>query len=118
MTLVDTSVWVKHLRVGDETLKALLHDGQVFAHPFVIGELACGNLSNREEILGLLAALPQVTVAEQEEVRHLLNSRRLYRRGLGWVDVNLIASALTASCSLWTLDKALRRVAVHLNIAT
>jgi len=116
MILVDTSVWVQHLRAGNERLEALLLKGQVFTHPFVVGELACGNLSNRVEILGLLKALPRVPIAEHEEVMHLLVSRRLYSRGLGWVDVHLLASALIAGCGLWTLDEALRRAAQYLRL--
>ncbi len=116
MTLVDTSVWVEHFRMGNERLKAILLSGQVATHPFVIGELACGNLRNRGEILRLLAALPRVPAADHEEVMHFLASRRLYSRGLGWVDVHLLASALMAGCGLWTLDEALRQAASRLKI--
>jgi len=116
MILVDTSVWVQHLREGNEQLKALLLKGQVVTHPFVIGELACGNLRNRAEILGLLKALPRVSIAEHDEVMHLLSSRRLYSRGLGWVDVHLLASALLAGCGVWTLDEALRRTVLYLKL--
>jgi len=118
MILVDTSVWVEHLRIGNERLKTVLLEGHVVTHPFVIGELACGNLSNRGEILGLLAALPRVPVAEHEEVMHFLASRRLYSRALGWVDVHLLASALIAGCGLWTLDEALRQAVLRLKLPT
>ncbi|OGP97316.1 MAG: ribonuclease [Deltaproteobacteria bacterium RIFCSPLOWO2_02_56_12] len=117
MILVDTSVWVQHLRSGSERLRSLLDEEQVFCHPFVIGELACGTLRNRQEVLSLLKALPQARGAEHEEVLHLLEGRHLYGRGLGWVDVHLLASALLTACSLWTLDKPLRRAATALNIA-
>jgi hypothetical protein len=116
MILVDTSVWVEHLRKGNERLQALLLEGQVLVHPFVIGELACGNLHDRERILALMAALPAAPVAEHEDVMQLLDSRRLHGRGLGWVDVHLLASALLAGCGFWTLDEPLRRVALHLRI--
>jgi predicted nucleic acid-binding protein len=114
MILVDTSVWVEHLRNGSQRLKTLLHNEQVLCHRFVLGELACGMLHQREEILGNLRALPEARVAEHEEVLHLLEARRLYGRGLGWVDANLLASALLSGCTLWTLDKTLRRAAAAL----
>ncbi|MCX5801283.1 MAG: PIN domain-containing protein [Candidatus Eisenbacteria bacterium] len=116
MILVDTSVWVEHLRAGNEHLGVLLLKGQVVTHPFVIGELACGNLRNRGEILRLLAALPRVPVAEHEEVVRFVASRRLYSRDLGWVDIHLLASALLAGCGLWTLDEALKRAVLHLKL--
>ena len=117
MILVDTSVWIDHLRAGNPDLYDLLYNEQVLFHPFVIGELACGNLGNREEILTLLTALPQVKVAEHEEALQLLESKRLYGKGLGWTDVHLIASTLLAGCMLWTFDKSLRRAAKTLQIS-
>ena len=116
MILVDTSVWVEHLRGGSPRLKALLYNEQVLCHPFVLGELACGTLHKREEILGLLGALPETRVAEHHEVLHLLDSARLYGRGLGWIDLHLLASALLTGCGFWTLDKALQRAAAFLKI--
>jgi len=117
MILVDTSVWVQHLRKGSERLRSLLDEEQVFCHPFVVGELACGALHNRQEVLSLLRALPQARVAEHEEVLHLLEGRHLHGRGLGWVDAHLVASALLTGCTLWTFDKPLGRVATALSIA-
>ena len=116
MILVDTSVWVQHLRTGSERLRSLLDDEQVFSHPFVIGELACGTMRNRQEVLDLLKAFPQATVAEHEEVLQLLEKRRLYGRSLGWVDAHLLASTVLTGCTLWTLDRPLRRAAIALNI--
>jgi hypothetical protein len=116
MTLVDTSVWVQHLRMGSARLAALLRDEQVLSHRFVVGELACGNLRNREEILTLLGALPEARIAEHHEVLHLVESARLYGRGLGWLDAHLLASALITRCALWTLDEPLRRAAAILKI--
>ena len=118
MILVDTSVWVEHLRVGRARLKSLLYDEQVLCHPFVVGELACGTLRNRQEILGMMKALPEAHVAEQEEVLRFLEARRLYGRGLGWVDANLLASTLLTRCTLWTLDKPLRKAAAALDVLT
>ncbi len=116
MILVDTSVWIQHLRTGLAELSSLLYDEQVLCHPFVVGELACGNLENREEILGLLNALPQVRVAEHREVLHMIEAQRLHSRGIGWVDAHLLASALLSECSLWTLDKPLRKATDDLKI--
>ena len=117
MILVDTSVWIEHLRMGSGRLRSLLYDEQVLCHPFIVGELACGTLRNRQEILSLVKALPEARVAEQEEVLRFLEARRLYGRGLGWVDANLLASTLLTGCSLWTLDKPLRRAAAALDVS-
>jgi predicted nucleic acid-binding protein len=116
MILVDTSVWIEHLRKRSDHLSTLLREEQVLCHPFILCELACGMLQRRREILDLLAALPGVPVAECAEVLHLLEAERLYGRGLGWVDVNLLASSRLARCTLWTLDKKLRRVAGTLDL--
>ncbi len=117
MVLVDTSVWVQHLRSGNARLRALLQDGEVAVHPFVVGELACGNLRNRRGILGLLQALPEVPIASQEEVLHLIEARRLYGRGFGWVDAHILASAILAGTWIWTLDRALHRASAKVGIA-
>lgn len=116
MILVDTSVWVQHLSSGSGQLRSLLGEEQVFCHPFVIGELACGTLRNRREILSMLRTLPEARLVEDEEVLSFLEARRLYGRGLGWVDANLLASTLITGCALWTLDKPLQRAAAALNI--
>lgn len=117
MVLVDTSVWVDHLARGQAQLVELLHEGQVVCHPFVIGELACGHLRNRQEILDLLAALPQARIAEHDELLRFVDQHQLFGRGLGWVDVHLLGGALLSSCSLWTQDKALHEAARALHIA-
>lgn len=117
MILVDTSVWVDHLRKAEEELQSLLNDGLVITHPFVIGELACGNLKNREEILALLAALPKAEVASDEEVLHLVAERKLHGKGLGWIDVHLLAAARLSQSPLWTRDRNLRAVARELATA-
>jgi len=116
MILVDTSVWVQHLRTGSEPLRSLLDDEQVFCHPFVMGELACGTMRNKQEVLGLLNALPRARVAENEEVLQFLEGHHLYGRGLGWVDAHLLASTVLTDCTLWTLDRPLRRAAIALKI--
>lgn len=117
MVLVDTSVWVGHLRRGSARLVELLQEGLVVCHPFVIGELACGRLRNRREILGLLAALPQARLAEHEEVLPLVEQHHLYGRGLEWIDIHLLGGALLSACTLWTLDRALDQAARALGIA-
>ena len=117
MILVDTSVWIDHLRDGEENLSALLRSGQVLAHPFVIGELACGNLHQRTEVLGLLQKLPQAPLASQEEVLFFIQSNALMGRGIGFVDAHLLASATLANASrVWSRDKSLERVATDLHL--
>ena len=113
---VDTSVWVDHLRRGETLLQDFLSSGQVTTHPFVIGELACGNLSNRGELLALLSELPLVTIATNEEVMHLIERNRLNGKGLGWIDMHLLASALISRSPLWTRDRRLASVAKTLGI--
>lgn len=117
MILVDTSVWVQHLRQGNEQLKSLLNEEKVLCHPFVLGELACGSMKNREEILRLLESLPQARIAEHEEVLRFLDAEELYSRGLGWIDVHLLASTLLSNATLWTFDKKLRTIASALGIS-
>lgn len=107
MILADTSVWIEHFRKNSRELSALLLDGRVVCHPFVIGELACGHLRNRAEILSLLAALPGARVAEHDEALRVAALHKLYGQGLGWIDVHLLASSLLTGCALWTRDKAL-----------
>lgn len=118
MILVDTSVWVDHLRRRDAELAALLDRGQVLMHPFVIGEIACGSLSDREPILELLHQLPMAAVAEPDEALGFIELRKLHGKGIGYVDVHLLAStALSAGSTLWTRDKRLREAAEALACA-
>ncbi len=116
--LVDTSVWVDHLRHGNETLARRLSAGDVRVHPFVIGELACGHLARRAEILSLLAALPQVPVVSHAEALEFLASQALSGQGLGWVDVHLLASARLARVAVWTLDRRLHAAARRIQLVT
>jgi predicted nucleic acid-binding protein len=111
MVLVDTSVWVAHLRHGEAELVELLNAGAIACHPFVIGELACGNLSRRDEILILLQALPGTVQAEPEEVLSFIESNMLMGVGLGYVDFHLLASAVLSDMLLWTADKRLSKAA-------
>jgi len=117
MVLVDTSVWVDHFRRGLPELARLLETGSVVCHPFIVGELACGNLKNRREILELLQTLCTCPVASHEEVLHFIESHHLMGCGLGYVDVHLLASARLSGIPLWTLDHPLTVAAVHLHVA-
>lgn len=116
MILVDTSVWVEHLRHGESRLVALLEEMRVLTHPFVIGELALGQLEQRSEILDLLGNLPSADAATQTEVLTLIDQRELTGSGIGWVDAHLLAAALLADASLWTLDRKLATVAKRLGL--
>jgi predicted nucleic acid-binding protein len=109
--LVDTSVWVAHLRSTSQELGRVLRDGEVLGHPHVVGELACGNLHNRAAILGLLRDLPGAVQATHEEALECIERNRLQGKGLGWTDVHLLTSALLTPARLWTLDAALAREA-------
>ena len=116
MILVDTSVWVEHLRRGEPRLERHLIDAEVAGHPFVLGELALGSLRRRDEILGLLAALPQAQLASHEEVRGFVETRKLWARGIGWVDAHLLSAAALSGFRLWTLDRRLAAVASELRL--
>ena len=111
MILVDTSVWVEHLRHGLPRLATLLQEGEVMIHPWVIGELACGNLRNRSQVLDLLQGLPAAMVASDVEVLLLIEREQLMGRGIGYIDAHLLASARLSQCRLWTQDLRLAAVA-------
>ncbi len=114
MVLVDTSVWVAHLRGGNTGLETLLNEGRVVGHLFIIGELACGNLRNRSEILSLLKALPMAVHAGHDEVLGLIEAHGLMGKGLGYIDMHLLASAVLSEIPLWTLDRRLDEAASKL----
>lgn len=117
MILVDTSVWIDHLRSGGARLARLLEDSAVLAHPWVTGELALGNLSNRDEVIGLLGNLPQAALADNHEVLRLIEQESLYGVGIGYVDAQLLAAArLTPDTRLWTRDKRLATVTNRLGL--
>jgi predicted nucleic acid-binding protein len=118
MILVDTSVWIDHLRKGDQVLSECLNNTRVLMHPFVLGELACGNLGNRSEVLGLLKDLPRVSVANDDEVLFFIERHELMGKGVGYIDAHLLAAArLAGSARLWTRDGRLREVAERLNLS-
>lgn len=117
MILVDTSVWVDHLRRSDVGLKRVLEANQVLCHPFIIGELACGHLRDRAAVLDALKDVSSAPVASNNEVMMLLDRHKLSGRGIGWVDVHLLASTLLVAGRLWTRDKRLTAVAQRLDVA-
>lgn len=116
MILADTSVWVEHLRRGQPDLARLLEAEEILIHPFIVGELACGNLKNRAEFLLQVQTLPQAVVPEDKEVLRFVEAFHLHGLGLGWVDAHLLASARLTTCGLWSLDKTLARTARHLGL--
>jgi len=116
--LVDTSIWIDHLRRGHPTLVDLLEVGSVLGHPWVTGEIALGRLADRRQVLGLLANLPSATIASEGEVLLLIEQQELAGSGIGYVDAQLLASTrLTPDAQLWTDDKRLTKVAVRLGVA-
>ncbi|MEE9395792.1 MAG: type II toxin-antitoxin system VapC family toxin [Methylococcales bacterium] len=112
MVLVDTSIWIDHLRSKDERLVNLLEQGQVSIHPMIIGELACGYLHNRQQLLSLWKNLSYVTEATHNEAVHCLEENKLMGKGIGFIDLHLLASTLlTANTTLWTRDRCLHNLA-------
>ncbi len=116
MILVDTSVWINHLRDNDEHLRQLLLNGRVTCHSHVIGELACGNIKNRNEILTFLKALPMAPLIEFDEYLFFVETHQLNGIGIGFVDIHLLASSKLAQTKLWTADKRLMAAASKLGI--
>ena len=114
MVLVDTSIWVTHLRQGNRQLEKLLMDAEVMCHPFIVGELACGNLNNRNEIISLLQSLPMAPTIEFNEFLFFIDRNQLMGKGIGFVDVHLLAAAQLTEVPLWTTDKRLKSAADQL----
>ena len=118
MIIVDTSVWIDHLRSGDTVLADLLGSGRVLAHSFITGEIALGSLRQRDAVLGSLSDLPQATLASDDEVLMLIEREKLYGIGIGYVDAHLLAAArLTAGTLIWTRDRRLRQASVRLGLS-
>ncbi len=118
MILADSSIWIDHLRAGDDRLAALLNAGRVLAHPFVIGELALGQLRQRDLVLGALRDLPQAVVAKDDEVLGFIGRTALFGLGIGYVDAHLLAAVrLTPDATLWTRDRRLHAAAERLSLA-
>jgi predicted nucleic acid-binding protein len=110
MTLVDTSVWVDHFRHGNIRIQRMLEEGAVATHPMIIGELACGNLPGRTETLRLLGRLPSVPQVPDSFVLEAITSRRLWGKGIGWIDAHLLVASVISGIPLWTLDRRLSRL--------
>ncbi len=117
MILVDTSIWIDHFRDKESKLAELLLSTDVLIHPFVIGELACGNIKNRQETLRLLDNLPKVISATNQEVLYFIEKNNLMGRGIGYIDAHLLAStALTNNVRIWTRDKRLKALSISLGL--
>lgn len=116
MIIVDTSVWIDHLRYKDHHLQHLLIDGEVVCHPLIIGELVCGNLNNRKEIINLLQALPMATEINFQEYLFFVEKHKLFGKGVGYIDIHLLASTKLSQTKLWTLGKRLSAIAVEFGI--
>jgi predicted nucleic acid-binding protein len=115
--LADTSIWVDYLRGGNPEMEKILSQGQIVMHPFIVAEIALGSLRNRRKRLEELEALLEVRVAQLGEVRHMIESRALYAKGIGLTDAHLLASCLmTPGTQLWTLDGAMKKIAKALGI--
>jgi predicted nucleic acid-binding protein len=115
--LVDTSVWIDHFRSSSRLLAKLLDQQRVLLHPFILGEIACGNLKHRTEIISLLHALPTSPTAEHDDVLYFIRQHRLMGRGVGLIDMHLLASCLIERCLIWTADKRLISLAQELGMA-
>ena len=117
IVLADTSIWIKHFREGNKQFTELLEQGLIACHPYIVGELACGSLKNRSEIIGLLEALPMAVVLEHSEVMELIEKQKLMSIGIGYIDTHLLGSSLLSDFQLWTFDKSLQKAAKAMNIA-
>jgi predicted nucleic acid-binding protein len=116
MVLVDTSIWIDHFRNSNDQLVELLNDGEVICHPLIIGELACGHIKNRKEILSDLQALPQSSVIEHDEIMLFIDKNQIMGKGLGYIDMAILASSLVTGIPLWTFDQKLSVIAKKFNI--
>jgi len=116
MILADTSVWIDHFQSGNNQLQGLLSNGDVVCHDFILGELACGNIKNRKEILSLLSALPTVIQASHQEILSFVENKNLMGKGLGYIDIHLLASAFLSNVPLWSLDKGLKDITIEMKV--
>jgi predicted nucleic acid-binding protein len=117
MILADTSIWINHLDKSNEVMSRLLHEDKIVLHPFVVGEIALGNLKNRKLILGSLQKFKALAIADEQDVLELIDVHGLSGVGIGYVDTHLLASAALANARLWTLDKQLAAAAQKLHVS-
>ncbi|MEO8026261.1 MAG: PIN domain-containing protein [Bryobacteraceae bacterium] len=117
MILADTSVWVEHFRNGDPPFAVLLEEEEIATHEFIVGELACGNLANRARTLALLGLIQRLPSVGHEDVLAFVETHRLYGRGLGWIDMHLLAAAWHSGAKILTLDRAMQTAAEALRLA-
>ena len=118
MILVDTSVWIDHLLSPEAHLRELLDAREVLVHAMVVGEISCGRLRNREEVLRRLSELPAVDECEHAEVRLMIERRGLMGRGISFIDAHLLCSVLChRGTVIWTRDQRLRRIADDFGVA-
>lgn len=117
MVIVDTSIWVDHLRGGNRRLEKLLLNGEVMCHPFIIGELACGNIKNRDLFMSLIRTLPMAPTVTLDELLYFIEQNKLTGTGIGFVDAHLLASAKLSGTLFWTSDKRLKTAANELKVA-
>lgn len=117
MVLLDSSVWIDHLRKADPTVASLLEEHAVFCHPFVIGEIACGSLARRPLVVSTLSKLPRVTVAEHQEVLSYIETHKLFSLGLSFIDIHLLASCTLSFACIWTRDRRLNEAASSLGLS-
>ena len=116
MVLVDTSVWVNYLHKGNSKLEYLLNEVEVVTHPFIVGELSCGGIKNRKEFINLMRSLSSIDAVSEEEYYHFLESNKLWGKGVGFVDVHLLAAAKVSRVKLWTEDKNLVAIAKNMKL--
>ena len=117
MILLDSSVWIDHLRKAESAVASLLNEHEVLCHPFVIGEIACGSLARRQLVVKTLSALPKVIVAEHEEVLNYIEAHQLFSLGLSFIDVHLLASCTLSATQIWTRDRRLNEAATSLGLS-
>jgi predicted nucleic acid-binding protein len=117
VVLLDSSVWIDHLRKADLAVTALLEEHDVLCHPFVIGELACGSLARRQAVVNTLSALPMATLAENHEVLSYIDTHKLFSLGLGFIDIHLLASCTLSFTTIWTRDRRLNEAALALGLS-
>lgn len=117
MILVDSSVWISHLKTANKQLVSLLQDNTVLIHPFILGELSLGSMKNRDEFLSLIDLLPSCIESNNRETLQFVNTHKLFGQGIGWIDANLLVSCFKSKSKIWTLDKSLQKIASRFHLS-